>query len=315
MKSAVVIGSINMDYVINVQKMPLIGETLLCDSFEIVPGGKGANQAYALGKLGGNVAMLGAVGEDSAGQVLMQNLKAAGVDTSYIKRVQDKNTGTAFICVDKEGKNNIIVAQGANNAVDIPYIDANLDLLKACDLVVLQLEIPLETVVYAAKTARSLGKTVILDPAPARRDIPQELYQCVDYIKPNEVEVCTLVDSEYAGDRLESATALLQDWGVKNVIVTLGGKGAFLRDEQGNTVHFPADSTVHVVDTTAAGDGFTAALAYGLCADMELKKAMELAISVSNIIVTRKGAQTSIPRMDEVMAFAASRQKRTAALS
>lgn len=300
MKRVLVIGSLNCDYVIDVPKMPQIGETLLCDSFEMIPGGKGANQAYALGKLGGIVSMLGAVGSDSVGTLLRENLASVGVDTSRMKRAEGENTGTAFITVDGMGRNSIIVVPGANSTVDIPYIEENADLLEACDLVLLQMEIPMETVVYAAKKAKSLGKTVILDPAPARTDIPQELYECIDFIKPNEVELGTLVGDRQAEERLEASAALLQSRGVKNVVVTLGDKGAFLRDEEGNVRHFSAEQDIQAVDTTAAGDSFTAALAYGLSAGCDVHEAIDLAIRVSGIVVTRKGAQTSIPSMDQV---------------
>lgn len=303
MKKVLVIGSLNCDYVINVQKMPQVGETLLCEGFERIPGGKGANQAYALGRLGGDVAMLGAVGDDSAGAMLRDNLAAVGVDVSRLKCSRQDDTGTAFICVDSLGHNSIIVIQGANRAVDIPYIKANDDLLEACGIVLLQMEIPMETVVYAAKRAKALGKTVILDPAPASTGVPRELYACVDFIKPNEVELGTLVGDERAEERLEESAALLQDMGVRNVVVTLGQNGAFLREEDGNSRYFPANTGMRAVDTTAAGDSFTAALAYGLSTGRGLHEAMELAICVSGIVVTRKGAQTSIPSMDEVRGF------------
>ncbi len=300
MKKVVVIGSMNMDYVINVPHAPTDGETILCERFETFPGGKGANQAYVLGKLGGEVAMLGAVGQDAPGQSLCHNLQSVGVDTSRVKHLPDMTTGMAFITVDAQGENRIVVVQGANMAVDIPYIDANMDLLAASDIVLLQLEIPLETVVYAAEKAKALGKTLILDPAPARTDIPESLYQNLDFIKPNEVELATLVENPDAACSLESSVKQLQDRGVKNVVVSLGEKGVFLRDSQGRTVSFPADHRVQAVDTTAAGDSFTAALAYGLSNGRQLTDAVKLAVRVSNIVVTRKGAQASIPHMWEV---------------
>ena len=302
-KKIAVVGSMNMDYVIEVQAMPLVGETILCQGFSMIPGGKGANQAYAAGKLGGQVTMLGAVGCDQAGEALCESLRSVGVDVSRIKHCQGENTGTAFISVDKEGHNSITVAQGANRAVDIPYIQQNMDVLEECDIVLFQLEIPLETVVFAAQKAKALGKTVILDPAPARTDIPRELYACVDYLKPNEVELTTLTADGSAEDHLEQAAAGLQAQGVKNVVVTLGGKGAFLLEEQGKASFHPADTTLHVVDSTAAGDSFTAALAGGLANGLAIDEAVNLAIRVSNIVVTRKGAQTSIPTMEEVMQF------------
>ena len=305
MEKVLVIGSLNCDYVINVQKMPQIGETLLCDGFEMIPGGKGANQAYAIGKLGGEVTMLGAVGNDGPGSMLRANLKGVGVDVSRLKCAEGESTGTAFITVDSSGGNSIIVVQGANGTVDVPYIKANDDVLEASDIVLLQMEIPMETVVYSAKRAKELGKTVILDPAPARSDIPRELYGCVDYIKPNEVELGMLIGDSVAESHLEESAALLQERGVKNVVVTLGSKGAFLLDGKGSARSFPANSSLRAVDTTAAGDSFTAALAYGLSEGRELHEALELAICVSEIVVTRKGAQTSIPDMDEVQRFLA----------
>ena len=312
MKRAVVIGSINMDYVIDVQKMPVVGETLLCDNFEMIPGGKGANQAYALGKLGGTVTMLGAVGKDAAGQVLLQSLNSVGVDTTRMKQTDSAHTGTAFITVNADGDNSIIVVQGANKEVDTAYIDANIDVLKNCDLVLMQLEIPLETVIYAAQKAKELGKTVVLDPAPARSDIPEELFACVDYIKPNEVELGVLVEDAKAEDHLRASANKLQSFGVKNVVVTLGGKGAYLCDENGSETCFSADDSVNVVDTTAAGDSFTAALAYGLSTGSGIRDAIDMAIAVSNVVVTKKGAQTSIPNMAEVEQYLERRKTKTA---
>ncbi len=300
MKKVLVIGSLNCDYVINVQKMPKIGETLICDGFEMIPGGKGANQAYALGKLGGAVTMLGAVGDDGPGSMLRENLRGVGVDVSRLKSVKGESTGTAFITVDSSGGNSIIVVQGANSTVDVPYIKENDDILAASDIVLLQMEIPMETVVYSAKRAKELGRTVILDPAPARSDIPPELYKCVDYIKPNEVELGMLIGDSQAESHLEESASVLQARGVRNVVVTLGSKGAFLLDDSGGTCSLPANGTMKAVDTTAAGDSFTAALAYGLAEGRGLHEALELAICVSGIVVTRKGAQTSIPDMEEV---------------
>lgn len=310
MKKVLVIGSLNCDYVIDLPKMPETGETLLCGSYELVSGGKGANQAYALGKLGGSAAMLGAVGDDGPGARLLDNLRSVGVDVSGIKTVTGMSTGTAFIFVDSSGSNSIVVAQGANLQVDEEYIRENDRLLRECDIVLLQLEIPIETVLYAAKRAKELGKTVILDPAPARPDLPRELYRWVDYIKPNEVELGMLLGDSEAQNSLEKSTAILQGWGVKNVVVTLGEKGAFLREENGLTRAFPPVSGLRVVDTTAAGDSFTAALAYGLSAGSGLHEALELAICVSGLAVTKKGAQTSIPDMAEVRAYMQAHNKK-----
>lgn len=292
MKKIAVIGSLNMDYVITVPSMPQVGETVLSTGFSLVPGGKGANQAYAAGRLGGQVVMLGAVGQDSAGDALCQSLASAGVDVSRTKHCEGLPTGSAFIPVDAEGNNSILVAQGANGAVDISYIKENRDVLESCDIVLLQLEIPLETVVFVAKTAKELGKTVILDPAPARRDIPEELYHCVDYLKPNETELAILTDGRPA--------EYLRSFGVKNIVVTLGEKGGFLLTEDGRNEPFPAVEAVQVVDTTAAGDSFTGAMAVALAQGDSLEQAVRFASTVAAIVVARKGAQTSIPSLDEI---------------
>ena len=298
-KKITVIGSLNMDLVIDVDHMPAVGETLLAGQSTLIPGGKGANQAFTAGKLGADVTILGAVGNDSYGAALCESLSGAGVDTSHLLRLDGVSTGNAIITVNKEGNNSIIVIQGANARVDCDYIDRKMDVIRESDIVIFQLEIPLETVVYAAKKAKALGKTVILDPAPAVPDLPDELLRCADLIKPNETELGILLGDPNAKDRLSESAGLLLARGAKNVLISLGGSGAYLKGE-GGLEHRFYTTDVPVVDTTAAGDSFTAAVAVQLALGGGLVSAIEFADRVSTVVVTRKGAQSSIPSMQEV---------------
>ena len=174
MKKILVIGSLNMDFSIKTDLIPKIGETVIGSSFTLVPGGKGANQAYALGKLGANVSMLGMVGDDPYATALINNLNSVSVDTEKISKLKDTNTGVAFVTVDKTGDNSIIVISGANHKITKEYIDQNIELINNSDIIIMQLEIPLEVVSYVAKLAHNLGKTVILDPAPAINNLSEE---------------------------------------------------------------------------------------------------------------------------------------------
>lgn len=300
MKKILVIGSMNMDFVAGVSHIPTLGETVLADNFELVPGGKGANQSYAIGKMHGNVAMLGMVGQDTYGERLCENLKSVGVDVTRVRKLSGVSTGIAVIGVIPEGDNSILVIPGANAYVDKSYIMENMDLFESSDIIVVQLEIPLETVMYVVKEARKRGKTVILDPAPAISDLPDELFSCVDVIKPNETELAILVQDFSSEENLCANAELLQRKGVKNIVVTLGGEGSYLLKEDHTEKRLYADKTVHVVDTTAAGDSYVAGLAVALSRGDSLDEAVELASRVSNIVVTRKGAQTSIPSFEEL---------------
>lgn len=280
--------------------MPTVGETILCDGMKLVAGGKGANQACAAGRLGTDVTMLGAIGNDSHGEMQRDSLQRSGVDVSGLITKERVSTGTAFITVNKEGNNSIVVVQGANAQFTPEDIEAHRDLLEECEIVILQLEIPMDTVLYAVKLARTLGKTVILDPAPVPEHFPEELYQYVDIIKPNESELSRLTGIADTQNHLEEAVQIVKDHGVKNVLVTLGGDGVYLDTENESPVHIPAKK-VEVVDTTAAGDSFTAALAAMLLEGKTLKEAAEFANQVSAIVVTREGAQDSIPTLQEVL--------------
>ena len=302
MGKILVVGSLNVDMVMNVDHMPAEGETILCDGMTLVPGGKGANQACAAGRLGTDVAMLGAIGDDDYGILQLKSLSEAGVEVGGLLKKKDQNTGTAFITVNKEGNNSIVVVPGANSAFRPEDVEANRYLIEQCEIMILQLEIPLDTVCYAAKLAKSLGKTVILDPAPVPEHFPEELYKYVDIVKPNETELGMLTGIEEAQKHLTEAAQVLKTRGVKNVLVTLGGDGVYINPESGKEIRIPA-CKVKAVDTTAAGDSFTAALAAMLLEGESLEAAAEFANRVSAIVVTKKGAQSSIPTMDEVMNY------------
>ena len=302
MKKILVIGSLNMDITLRMERAPEAGETLTADSMGASPGGKGANQAYAAGKLGGDVAMLGAVGQDAYGEELIANLASVGVDVSGIQKIADVPTGTAVIYVEHTGENRIVLVTGANGMVDRAYIDAHMDKIAACDIVILQLEIPLDTVVYAAKKAKDLGKTVIVDPAPAVPDIPKELWAYVDYIKPNETELNIILTGKADGLPLDEALTQVQQLGVKNIWVTMGGHGVFFRDENGREETIPS-VRVKAVDTTAAGDTFLAAAAVSLSKGKTPAEAIAYGNRAAALAVTRPGAQQSVPTEEEVEGF------------
>ncbi|MCD7817906.1 MAG: ribokinase [Lachnospiraceae bacterium] len=299
MKKILVIGSLNVDMVVDVDHMPAVGETILSGGLKYVPGGKGANQACAVGRLGAAVTMLGAVGNDSYAEMQRKSLRESGVDVSKLIVREEAPTGIALIPVNTEGDNYIIVISGANATLTPEDIDRNIALIEESDIIMFQLEIPLDTVLHAARLAKKLGKTVILDPAPVPKEFPEELYQYVDIIKPNETELGMLTGITDTEARLTEATGLLRGKGVENVLVTLGGDGVFIDSGELGQCRIPAHK-VTAVDTTAAGDSFTAGLAAKLMEGKNLKEAAEFANYVSAIVVTRPGAQSSIPTMEEV---------------
>lgn len=299
MKKLLIIGSLNLDMVVNVDHSPAIGETILTDRMELIPGGKGANQAYAAGYLGADAVMFGAVGCDTYGDILLNNLSAANVDITKVMRREDTSTGLALITVNRDGDNSIVVISGANATVTCEDIDRNMELLEKSDIILLQMEIPPSVVCHAAKLAKKLGKTVILDPAPVPGTFPEELYAYVDLMKPNETELSMLAGMEVTEETLDAAVSCIRRKGVKNVLVTLGERGVYLDSEELGVLRIPARK-VCAVDTTAAGDAFTAAVAVMLARGKDIREAAGFANQVASIVVTRKGAQSSIPSMKEV---------------
>ncbi|MGA5485705.1 MULTISPECIES: ribokinase [Pseudomonas] len=299
--NVVVIGSLNMDLVTRAPRLPRGGETLIGHSFATVSGGKGANQAVAAARLGAKVAMIGCVGNDDYGVRLRDALLAEHIDCEAVSVVED-SSGVALIVVDDNSQNAIVIVAGANGAMTPAVVDRFDAVLQVADVVICQLEIPDATVGHALKRARELGKTVILNPAPASRPLPADWFAAIDYLIPNESEAAAL--SGLAVDSLQSAeTAATQliAMGAGKVIVTLGAQGSLFANGNGFE-HFPAP-TVKAVDTTAAGDtfvgGFAAALADGKT-EAEAIRYGQIAAALS---VTRAGAQPSIPTMSEVQAF------------
>lgn len=299
MKKILVIGSLNMDTVIETPRIPVPGETIMGKSVKLVPGGKGANQVYTIGKLGGDVAMIGAVGDDSYGDMLIENLKKVHVNVEGIERIKGGTTGQAFIPVDDSGENSIIVIGGTNEQVDVRLLEKYERLMDESDIVVMQQEIPLSTVMAAKEMAVRKGKTVIVDPAPAAY-MPDEFWEGIDYIKPNETELGILLGRElHTEEEYEAAARAMLEKGVKNLLVTLGSKGCLFMTE-GVREFLPANK-VQAVDTTAAGDCFTGAFAVALSLGRTEREAIAFAQKASGIAVTRKGAQTSVPDLEEVL--------------
>lgn len=298
MKKILVIGSLNMDMVIEMKRMPITGETVLGTQVSYVPGGKGANQAYTAAKLGGKVKMLGCIGNDDFGEMQRNNLTECGVDTSDLKRLKSQGTGMASIYVDEYGDNTIVVVPGANMECNVSYLKEYDHVLQECDYVILQMEIARDAIYYAIKRAKELGKTVILNPAPVPDALPGEIFSRLDYITPNETELMKLCGKEgdSVRDYTEGARELLKR-GAKNVLVTMGKKGALFVNREREEV-FPARKVL-AVDTTAAGDCFNGAFAVALAEGRALGEAVTFANAASSIAVTRNGAQTSIPSREE----------------
>lgn len=295
-KKILVIGSLNMDIVIDMKKIPQVGETVLGNKVAYIPGGKGANQTVAASRLGGEVVMLGCTGMDEMGEKLICSLKDSGADVSRIRRMDGVTTGMAYIYVDDKGNNNIVVVPGANSCCDRNYLKENDDLFRECEYIVLQMEIPYDAVEYAVERGKELGKKVILNPAPAPEKMPAHILEKVDYLTPNEHEVVLCAGVE--GLSPEEAARHINTMGAENVLVTLGDKGTCL-SRRGELIYVPARK-VEAVDTTAAGDCFNGALAVALAEGMEEKQAIEFANFAASVAVTRKGAQTAMPDRKDV---------------
>ncbi|MDI6617811.1 MAG: ribokinase [Clostridiales bacterium] len=305
MKKICVIGSLNMDLVASVERFPEPGETITGKSFNTFPGGKGANQAVAAGRLGADVSMVGKVGDDLYGDMYLKVLKENNVKSHGVGIENGISTGIAVIEVESTSENNIVIIPGANGKVDVSFIDSKWDVICNCDIFLFQLEIPIDTVLYTLKKLKQFGKTTILDPAPARA-LPEEIFEYIDYITPNETEIEILtkmkIDSEAA---LKNAAGMLLKRGVKTVIAKMGKKGACIISNE-MFEHIPG-FRVDAVDTTAAGDSFNAGFAYALSNGNSLKDCVRFANAVGALSTTAMGAQGAMPSIDAVKMFLKSR--------
>lgn len=298
MKKIIVIGSSNVDMVVRTSHLPAPGETILGGEFFMNQGGKGANQAVAIKRLGGNLIFMAKLGNDVLGRQSVGYFKKEGIDTRYIALDEDSASGVALISVDDHAENSIVVASGANMLLNEQDVDKMLEEMCEGDILLMQLEIPLQTVEYAARKAFGKGVKVVLNPAPAR-SLPKELFRHLYMVTPNCIEAEMLTGIKIANDAdVEKVAEEICAMGVKNVIITLGSKGCLIREEG---VSYRIDAfKVEPVDTTAAGDTFNGALCVGLSEGMDLKQAAVMASKASSIAVTRMGAQSSIPYREEL---------------
>lgn len=298
-----VIGSLNMDLVVHVPRVPQDGETILGTEFNHYFGGKGANQAVAVARQGVKTIMAGRVGADPFGQDQIASLRKEGIETDYLLIDEEQTSGVASIVIDERGNNRIMVIPGANGAVSLRDIEALEPVMAECSCVVIQLEIPMETVLAAIRRAHAQGAKVILNPAPAQ-NLPLDIYPYITVITPNESEAQLLTGVEVRDrDSARKAAQVLLDRGVLAVVITLGSQGVYgltLAGEFEIQAH-----QVNVVDTVAAGDTFTGALAALIGEGRSLKQAAKYANAAAALAVTRRGAQPSVPRRDEVLKFMA----------
>ncbi|WDH37393.1 ribokinase [Pseudomonas chlororaphis] len=297
----VVVGSLNMDLVTRAERLPRAGETLIGQSFATVSGGKGANQAVAAARLGAQVSMIGCVGDDAYGEQLRSALLAERIDCQAVTAVSG-SSGVALIVVDDSSQNAIVIVAGGNGRLTPEVVSGFDKVLRAADVIICQLEVPLPTVGHSLKRGRELGKTVILNPAPASGPLPADWYAFIDYLIPNESEAAALsglpVDSLASA---EAAAARLIAAGAGKVIITLGAQGSLFANGT-SFKHFPAPK-VKAVDTTAAGDTFVGGFAAALAAGKSEAEAIRFGQVAAALSVTRSGAQPSIPTLSDVQAF------------
>ncbi len=309
MSKIVVIGSSNTDMVIKSERLPTPGETILGGKFFMNPGGKGANQAVAAARLGGEVVFVAKVGDDIFGQEAVAGFKDEGINTDYIGVDPYLPSGVATIMVDGKGENCIAVASGANNSLSLTDVDLAMNQIDAASVLLMQLETPMQTIEYVTALGHEKGKLVILNPAPAQT-LSDALLAKLDIITPNETEAELLTGLKIETlDDAKAAATFLRNKGVRTVVITLGSEGAFVDSELFSGL--VSVRKVKVIDTTAAGDTFNGALAVGIAGGMEIEEAVSFANEAAAISVTRLGAQASAPALKELKGFGQQLEKTT----
>lgn len=298
-----VVGSANADLTVRTRVLPKPGETVAGGALQLLPGGKSANQAAAAARLGGRVSLVGAIGRDAYGEMLIESLERSGVDVTDLQVRDDASTGTAMIAVDERGENFIIVSSGANGLVDASVVDATADAVAGAEVLGLSFEVPIEASIRASEIARAHGTRVVLNPSPFAQP-PGELLRNVDVLVLNEHELRELTP-ELGDAPLQAHARTLGERGVASVVVTLGAQGAALLacDRFEPTVTRVAAPRVEAVDTTGCGDAFTGALLLGLADGQDLVESARTACAVGAIAATAVGAQSSYPFADELAAF------------
>jgi ribokinase len=302
--SVIVLGSINIDIVAKVERLPIAGETVRGYDLLTVAGGKGANQAVAAARLGTSTYMVGRVGRDRFGAELCENLQSQGVQIDRVLVDDLAPSGTAAILVDRQGENQIAIVAGANGNVGDPDLDNMRELLPRARVLLVQLEIPLRTVQLAVQLARAQNVPIILDPAPARHDFPAQLFSCIDIITPNEIEAGQLLGFPVHNQEtaIQAARTLLH-MGVGTAIVKLGGQGAVCATAD-ETFFMPA-FPIRAIDTVAAGDAFNGAMAAAIALGLPFKQAIVWGAAGGALCATRSGAQAAMPNLDELTNFLA----------
>ncbi len=297
--SVCVIGGINIDFISTVKSMPKAGETIVGNDFVVTPGGKGANQAVACGRLGLKTSMIGRVGNDTFADQLISNLNDEKINTDGITKDKNTHTGIATIILDENGENSIIQTPGANYLCGDDELNYLKSKISEFDLVVLQSEIPINISLSAAKIAKNANKLVIWDPAPAN-ELPDEAYKYIDYLIPNQTEAQTLsgLDDVLNDKQALEASKIFLDKGVKKVIITMAEQGAFgYNGRESYFIDIPDD--IKVIDSVAAGDAFSGGLSLGISEELEFKKLIIYGVLSGSIAVQKPGATDSMPTIKE----------------